>query len=285
MTKIKSPAYQWYPKDIIGSQRVKLMSILQEGAYRIALDSCWLYGSLPNDPKLIAKIIGKGCTAKLASEIIHMFIKDPDDQTRLISERQEVERNKQKEFGLKQKENGLKGGRPKANPDKSQKEPKPLKKDNPKKPLHIASAFTSADNNLGANAPLGTEVPAAATKNDYEKLITGATEAKLSENEVWTIIKNFVNTKKPTFITPYLDLWNILAGRLGLAKVKGASGGRENKFSVRIREEAFDYVKILAGISQQKNIRGAGTMEWKVDFDWILENDTNYLKILEGKYK
>jgi hypothetical protein len=29
---------------------------------------------------------------------------------------------------------------------------------------------------------------------------------------------------------------------------------------------------------------GEGDRYWKVDFDWAIANDTNYLKILEGKY-
>lgn len=111
--KDKSPAYQWYPRKVFGSQRVSLMSLAEEGAYRRALDYCWLHGSVPRDPKKLAFLIGKGCTERIAKGIIGMFLIHPDDETLLIHETIEREREKQKEYNAKQSENGKKGGRPK----------------------------------------------------------------------------------------------------------------------------------------------------------------------------
>ncbi len=58
----KSPAFQWYPKDILSSARVQEMSLAEEGAYRRALDFCWLNGSLPADTEKLARVIGKGAS-------------------------------------------------------------------------------------------------------------------------------------------------------------------------------------------------------------------------------
>lgn len=54
-----APAYQWYPKDYELDEAVKLMSYEQEGIYRRLLDHQWLNGSLPADPKQIAKLVPK----------------------------------------------------------------------------------------------------------------------------------------------------------------------------------------------------------------------------------
>ena len=88
----KSPAYQWYPKDILTSQRVILMTLAEEGAYRRALDFCWLNESLPNSSKAICKLVGKGCTKAMAVTIMKMFV-EVDGVLR--HERLDQEREKQ----------------------------------------------------------------------------------------------------------------------------------------------------------------------------------------------
>lgn len=91
----KSPAFMWYPKDILGSARVAEMSLAEEGAYRRLLDYCWINGSVPADPKRAAKLIGKGATPKIAQQCLAMFTPDPNDPDRMLHERMEKERSKQ----------------------------------------------------------------------------------------------------------------------------------------------------------------------------------------------
>jgi uncharacterized protein YdaU (DUF1376 family) len=91
----KSPAFQWYPKDILASARVQEMSLAEEGAYRRLLDYCWLNGSVPRDEKRCARLIGKGCTPETAKYVLEMFTVDPNDESRMIHDRLEIEREKQ----------------------------------------------------------------------------------------------------------------------------------------------------------------------------------------------
>ena len=98
----KSPAFQWYPKDILASARVQMMTLAEEGAYRRLLDFCWLNGSIPNDAGKVARLIGKGCTVDVAKVCMEMFIQN--EQGELIHERLEVERIKQKEHSEKRKQ-------------------------------------------------------------------------------------------------------------------------------------------------------------------------------------
>jgi uncharacterized protein YdaU (DUF1376 family) len=91
----KSPAFQWYPKDILASARVQEMSLAEEGAYRRLLDFCWLGGSIPADEKRCARLIGKGATPEIAKVCLEMFSPHPEDESKMIHDRLEVERAKQ----------------------------------------------------------------------------------------------------------------------------------------------------------------------------------------------
>lgn len=97
-------------------------------------------------------------------------------------------------------------------------------------------------------------------------------------------LSNFITDHKPKFIEPYCDLWNISVKAYGVSQVESISDGRLKKFKTRIREPSFDFVKILSEIKQSDYLQGK-TNGWRVDWDWIFENDTNYLKIIEGKYR
>ncbi len=106
----KSPAVSWYPKDHLASSRVAEMPIEVEGYYRRALDHAWLSDGLPNDPARVAAIVGKGCSRDAAESILQMFVVDKKDATKVRSERQEIERKKQRENSKKRKEAGRLSG-------------------------------------------------------------------------------------------------------------------------------------------------------------------------------
>lgn len=101
--------------------------------------------------------------------------------------------------------------------------------------------------------------------------------------KVWESIKAFLIENKPHFILPYVDLWNVLADRIHLSQVQQITESRKKKFTARIREEPFDFIAILQGIRKSPMLKGE-TSDWRVTFDWIIENDKNYLKIIEGQY-
>jgi hypothetical protein len=97
-------------------------------------------------------------------------------------------------------------------------------------------------------------------------------------------LANFITEYKPRFIEPYCDLWNLSVKSYGVTQVETISDGRLKKFKTRIREPAFDFLKILSEIKISDYLQGKKN-GWKVDWDWIMANDTDYLKIIEGKYR
>ena len=111
-------------------------------------------------------------------------------------------------------------------------------------------------------------------------------EAKASMPSYSEIIKNkesicqHIRDYKPLSIDPYTDLWNIFATEKGLSTVQAINDSRRKKFKIRIREKPFDFLKILTKAKQSEFLKSSN---W-FSFDWIIENDTNYLKVLEGNY-
>lgn len=120
-------------------------------------------------------------------------------------------------------------------------------------------------------------------KKDYEILVIQVKEAADTKTRK-TMLAQFISEKKPRFIEPFTDLWNVSVQAYKLSQVETISESRIKKFKNRIREPAFDFLKILQEIRQSDYLQGK-TNGWKVDWDWIFENDDNYVKIIEGRYK
>ena len=94
-------------------------------------------------------------------------------------------------------------------------------------------------------------------------------------------IIEFIRTRKPTIIDPYKDCWNIFARERKLPEIKTITDKRRQKFTVRIHEPAFQFLDILEKSKDSDFLMTQGFFS----FDWIIENNGNYLKILEGNYQ
>lgn len=109
----KSPAYRWYPNDVLNSGRVGAMSAEEECWYRRALDLAWINEGIPSDPIKLARFIGKGCTKAGARVVLKMFNKS-NRRGIVIQDRQEEERAKQQEWSAKSSAGGkASAGKPK----------------------------------------------------------------------------------------------------------------------------------------------------------------------------
>jgi hypothetical protein len=122
-------------------------------------------------------------------------------------------------------------------------------------------------------SPLAPTVPAVSLSVD----LPGEYDALPKNNET---VYFFIRDKRPEFIKPYVDYWNIFAVKYKMPEVKKINDSRKRKFAVRIKEKQFDLPAILL---KAKDSEFLLTGNW-FTFDWIIENDSNYLKILEGNY-
>lgn len=99
-------------------------------------------------------------------------------------------------------------------------------------------------------------------------------------------VKRREDTLYADFEQSAITAWNSFCDSFpALAKVKEVSGKRRDKLKKRFEQKSFrEFDKILAAIKEQPFLRGSNDRKWKVSFDWLIENDTNYLKVLEKRY-
>lgn len=88
------------------------------------------------------------------------------------------------------------------------------------------------------------------------------------------------------------NLWNSFCDKYPtLTKIKEISDDRRKNLKKRFTRESFrQFDKILVAIEEQPflfkgNPNNEKHKDWRISFDWLIANDTNYLKVLEGKYK
>jgi len=105
----RTPAFQFYPNEFLGSSKVRRMSMSERGIYITLLCSCWLDGSLPTNLTEIAETlhIKEPQFRKVWAHVLHECFTDRGG--RLVNTRLEVERKKQADYRKKQKENAAKG--------------------------------------------------------------------------------------------------------------------------------------------------------------------------------
>jgi hypothetical protein len=122
-----------------------------------------------------------------------------------------------------------------------------------------------------------------AARNQYNAEIAAIVD-KIDNAGLKSKIAEYIQKNKPAFIEPYIDLWNAAAVGNGLPVAENITDSRIRKMKTRLKEPAFDFVKIMQEIKVSNYLRGM-VKPWKVTFNWVFENDTNYIKIIEGEYR
>jgi len=123
-----------------------------------------------------------------------------------------------------------------------------------------------------------------AKKGEYNSLIESLDGSETVDS--WNAVKGFITDRKPEFVEPYIDLWNMFALTQRLIKQPiRITDHRRKKLETRVREPGFDFVATLAAIKKSDFLRGKNDRGWTVDFEFIIHSEENYTKILEEKYK
>lgn len=105
----KSPAFQFYAADYLADEKVQVMSLEEEGIYIRLLAYCWREGSIPADPVLIARLVGKSANGNAIEVVKKCFDVSAKNPSRLIHHRLEKERRKQAENRKNKSEGGKRG--------------------------------------------------------------------------------------------------------------------------------------------------------------------------------
>jgi hypothetical protein len=84
------------------------------------------------------------------------------------------------------------------------------------------------------------------------------------------------------------EIWNQHCG--SLPKIQKLSASRRKKLATRISEaetsEAYlaDFTQAVKLCATTPFLSGKNDRQWTADFDWLVENDGNLAKVIEGKY-
>lgn len=80
------------------------------------------------------------------------------------------------------------------------------------------------------------------------------------------------------------DLYNSIC--VNLPKVIALSSKRKTKLKLRMEKltKIENWQLLFEKANKSSFLTGNNNRNWQANFDWLIENDTNYLKVLEGKY-
>jgi uncharacterized protein YdaU (DUF1376 family) len=106
----KSPCFQFYAAEYLADENVALMTLEEEGAYIRALAYCWREGSIPADPARLSLLL-KGASNQTVRVVQERFNQHPTMIDRLVHQRLEQEREKQRAWREKSAEGGKKSGK------------------------------------------------------------------------------------------------------------------------------------------------------------------------------
>jgi hypothetical protein len=160
-----------------------------------------------------------------------------------------------------------------------------LDKARSKFPLPIVNDFQRVE---GSRNGFPAETETETETEEYTKPAGAGESEQNADREKFALIEkskkgliSFITANNPKFIEPYRDLWNLFAEERSLPTVSKINDTRKRKFSVRIKEPAFNFIEILTKAASSEFLL---TGKW-FGFDWIIENDSNYLKVIEGNYE
>lgn len=82
----------------------------------------------------------------------------------------------------------------------------------------------------------------------------------------------------------FLEIWNEFATKHSqIPKINSLTEQRKDKLRKR-KSEGFDLQEIIKAIEAQPFLLGKNDKKWAVSFDWLIINDTNFIKVLERRY-
>lgn len=171
MSKEKSPAFQFYPRDWLSDPNITELSYEQEGWYIHLICYCWLEGDIPEDPASVLRILGirshdidelEECEllARLnkrnddIAELLSICFTASSKKGRLVHPRIEKERKAQEARRRERSESGKRGG--KASAKKRLENPSSAWK-KVQANLTTASSSSSSSSNKTPQTPQGAD--------------------------------------------------------------------------------------------------------------------------------
>lgn len=146
-----------------------------------------------------------------------------------------------------------------------------------------------------SNSQQNSETVARQKRNSDETLkerennnLSAATKQQRDRNETVTKRTNKEeekNKEKTLSSSSLFDAWNEIVKGSQLPTARALSKAREKKCINRLDERPVEeWREIISKMTVTPFLCGQNDRGWKADFDWIIANDGNAIKVLEGKY-
>lgn len=91
------------------------------------------------------------------------------------------------------------------------------------------------------------------------------------------------NSATESLLHPVAEYWNSFSV---LPSIRKLNPSRARKLKLRMQDPDFaaNWEAVICRIAKTPFLLGHNDQGWKASFDWLIANDANYLKVLEGKY-
>lgn len=121
------------------------------------------------------------------------------------------------------------------------------------------------------------------TKQVEKRMITLLSNLTIGivKKDLDPIVKNDAKEyyKYSNIIKEYFNSKNCFPKIIKLTK------SRKEKIVSRLKEIGYEeFIRAIDIASKSKFLTGKNDKKWKMDFDWLIKNDNNIMKVLEGKY-
>jgi hypothetical protein len=126
--------------------------------------------------------------------------------------------------------------------------------------------------------------PTQEAQNDPSSSASDLESTPLSESADSDSPMSSGNGKDSDQVEAFFDLWNSEAK--SLPKATKLTDGRKRKIRARLRERLLDeWGEVFRRMERSSFLRGeSGSGSFRADFDWIIANEGNALKVIEGRY-
>jgi len=257
------PYYKWLWKDWRASRKVQRMSWQARGLCRELLDEFWVEGRIPEDLRELAEICGcsleemqrfwpeiEPCWERLQGG---GYRNGQLDSVRTESDSRRAALARCGRAGGITKEANASGVEANASD---------------------VEANASGSETVASNCHIGRGREEVEEEKEKRKRETGEPAAPDPPSSF----------SSPDPCKPFAETWNQCRGRL--PELKSLTGSRRSRLRKRMSEgltlETFRNAVLAA--SATPFCRGENDRGWQVGFDFLIENDSNLLKILEGNY-
>lgn len=266
----------WSVPDWRTDEMYVILDNREQGIYRNLIDECWVSGSITSNPELLARFVREPLDYFLTvwGKIEHKFRSLSNGQItskRLLEDRRRLTTVRQQRHN--KAKNAAKVRWNKANNDNE---------------IHATSMSQAL---LGA-----PQTQTQTQKNTEEEGFSLKDSPSLKQNSLIThsspsapVSTSSRDRNADQSATSPADLFAIYNQNRGqLPEAKALTNERAAKCRARLARNngsfVSDWTRAIQRAAKSAFCLGDGAQGWKASFDWFIANNTNYVKVLEGKY-